>query len=243
MTVSDLFQVGTSPEPGQGPPPPVIDLRGLGRTFPGSPPVEALRSVDLRVEAGEYVSIVGPSGSGKSTLLHILGLLDRPTSGDYLLDGIPTGTAPEAARSRMRGGRIGFVFQSFHLLPHRTVLDNVMLATLYSGVPRAERKKRALAALDRVHLSHRLGFMPTVLSGGERQRVAVARAVITSPHVLLADEPTGNLDSENSAGVLDLFDELHADGLTLVVITHDPLVSQRAQRRVRIADGTLTEVA
>ena len=222
---------------------PVIELRELTRTFPGTEPVHALREASLRVERGEYLSVIGPSGSGKSTLLHILGLLDRPTSGDLLLDGVPTGTASEADRAALRGGRIGFVFQSFHLLPHRTVLDNVLLATLYSGVPRAERRGRALAALDRVGLSHRLEFMPTVLSGGERQRVAIARAVIASPHVLLADEPTGNLDQTTSGGVLDLFDELHRDGLTLVVITHDAAVSARAQRRVRIADGMLTEVA
>jgi putative ABC transport system ATP-binding protein len=222
---------------------PVIELRGLTRSFPGDPPVTALHPSDLRVAAGDYLSIIGPSGSGKSTLLHLLGLLDRPTGGEYLLDGVPTGTASEADRSALRGGRIGFVFQSFHLLPHRTVLDNVLLATLYSGVPRAERRQRALAALDRVGLSHRLGFLPTVLSGGERQRVAVARAVVTQPHVLLADEPTGNLDTTSSAAVMDLFDELHVEGLTLVVITHDASVSARAQRRVRIADGTLTEVA
>lgn len=225
-----------------GPPPAVIELRGLTRSFPGDPPVEALRPTDLRIEPGDYVSIIGPSGSGKSTLLHVLGLLDRPTSGEYLLDGVPTGTAPEAARSALRGGRIGFVFQSFHLLPHRTVLDNVLLATLYSGVPRAERHDRAVAALERVGLGHRLKFLPTVMSGGERQRVAVARAVVTSPKVLLADEPTGNLDTTNSAGVMNLFDELHGDGLTLVVITHDSAVSARAQRRIRITDGRLVEV-
>ena len=223
--------------------PPVIDLRGLTRSFPGTPPVDALRRVDLTIQRGEYVSVIGPSGSGKSTLLHILGLLDRPTAGDYLLDGVSTATVSEADRAALRGGRIGFVFQAFHLLPHRSVLENVLLATLYSGVPRSERRDRALAALERVGLSHRLDFMPTVLSGGERQRVAIARAVISSPHVLLADEPTGNLDSATSAGVLDLFGELHADGLTLVVITHDPEVSARAQRQVRITDGTLSEVA
>jgi len=223
--------------------PPVVELRGVARVFDGDPPVHALHPSDLRVEAGDYVSVIGPSGSGKSTLLHLLGLLDRPTSGEYLLDGVSTATASEAQRSALRGGRIGFVFQQFHLLPHRSVLDNVLLATLYSGVPRAERRRRALAALDRVHLSHRLEFRPTLLSGGERQRVAVARAVVTSPHVLLADEPTGNLDTQNSAGVLDLFDELHADGLTLIVITHDAAVSARAQRRVRIADGRLSEIA
>lgn len=244
MSVAELFEPGPVPDASAADADvPVIELRGLSRTFPGTPPVEALRGVDLRVGRGDYVSVIGPSGSGKSTLLHILGLLDRPTAGDYLLDGLPTGQASDEDRATLRGGRIGFVFQSFHLLPHRSVLDNVLLATLYSGVPRAERRDRALAALDRVGLSHRLDFLPTVMSGGERQRVAVARAVVSSPHVLLADEPTGNLDSENSAGVLDLFDELHRDGLTLVVITHDPTVSAHAQRRIRIADGLLTEVA
>ncbi|RMI06737.1 ABC transporter ATP-binding protein [Cellulomonas triticagri] len=224
-------------------PPPVVELRDVARVFPGDPPVHALHASDLRVERGDYLSIVGPSGSGKSTLLHLLGLLDRPTSGEYLLDGEPTSQASEARRTALRGGRIGFVFQQFHLLPHRSVLDNVLLATLYSGVPRAERRARALAALERVHLGHRLRFLPTTLSGGERQRVAVARAVVASPGVLLADEPTGNLDTHNSAEVLDLFDELHGDGLTLVVITHDDVVSDRAHRRVRIADGRLTELA
>jgi putative ABC transport system ATP-binding protein len=243
VSVAELFEPGAVHDPSPAEGAPVIELRGLSRTFAGTPPVEALRGVDLRVDRGDYVSVVGPSGSGKSTLLHILGLLDRPTAGDYLLDGVPTGQASDEDRATLRGGRIGFVFQSFHLLPHRSVLDNVLLATLYSGVPRAERRDRALAALDRVGLSHRLDFLPTVMSGGERQRVAVARAVVASPHVLLADEPTGNLDSENSAGVLDLFDELHRDGLTLVVITHDPTVSAHARRRIRIADGLLTEVA
>ncbi|WP_298802291.1 ABC transporter ATP-binding protein [uncultured Pseudokineococcus sp.] len=221
---------------------PVVELVGLTRTFPGPPPVHALDGVDLVVRAGEYVSVVGPSGSGKSTLLHVLGLLDRPTGGDYLLDGVPTSTTSERHRARLRGGRIGFVFQQFHLLPHRSVLDNVLLATLYSGVPRAERVDRARAALERVGLDHRVDAAPTTLSGGERQRVAVARAVVTGPSLLLADEPTGNLDSVSSAAVMDLFDELHASGLTLVVITHDPVVSARAQRRVRISDGLLAEL-
>ncbi|HZL02700.1 MAG TPA: ABC transporter ATP-binding protein [Cellulomonas sp.] len=238
MSVLDLLADADEATPAR----PVIVLDGLTRQFPGEPPVVALQPTNLRVTAGEYLSIIGPSGSGKSTLLHILGLLDRPTAGEYRLDGVATGTASERDRSALRGGRIGFVFQAFHLLPHRTVLDNVLLATLYSGVPRTERTARALAALDRVHLTHRVHFLPTVLSGGERQRVAIARAVVASPHVLLADEPTGNLDSQSSAGVLDLFDELHRDGLTLVVITHDASVSARAQRRVRIDDGHLTEL-
>lgn len=221
---------------------PVIELRAAAKTFPGITPVHALRETNLVVQPGDYLSIIGPSGSGKSTLLNLLGLLDRPSSGDYLLHGISTTEASERTRADLRGQQIGFVFQSFHLLPHRTVLENVMLATLYSGVPRAEREARAKKALERVHLSHRLDFRPTLLSGGERQRAAIARAVVTGASLLLADEPTGNLDTENSVGVLDLFDELHADGMTLLVITHEDEVSARAQRRVRISDGELTEL-
>ncbi|GAB2452881.1 ABC transporter ATP-binding protein [Xylanimonas ulmi] len=228
---------------GAQPEAPVVDLRQVSRRFPGPPVVDALRSVDLRVERGDYVSIVGPSGSGKSSLLNILGLLDRPTSGEYLLDGRPAGSASERERARLRARRIGFVFQAFHLLPQRSVLDNVVLATLYSGVPRTHRSQRARAALDRVGLAHRVDFSPTTLSGGERQRVAVARALVTEPHLLLADEPTGNLDSASSDQVMTLFDELHADGVTLAVITHDLAVSARAARRVRIEDGRLEEIA
>ena len=224
-------------------PEPVVELRDVTRRFDGPPAVEALRAVNLRVERGDYVSIVGPSGSGKSSLLNVLGLLDRPTSGEYTLDGRSAGTASERERARLRATRIGFVFQSFHLLPQRTVLENVVLATMYSGVPRGQRARRARAALDRVSLSHRLGFLPTTLSGGERQRVAVARALVTEPHLLLADEPTGNLDSTSSGQVMALFDELHADGVTLLVITHDLAVSARAARRVRIDDGRLEEIA
>ncbi|MFV0252050.1 MAG: ABC transporter ATP-binding protein [Beutenbergiaceae bacterium] len=217
--------------------PPVVELRDLSRSFAGDPPVMALRPVTLQVGAGEYFTIVGPSGSGKSTLLNILGLLDHPSSGEYLLDGAPTSQLDEQARTTVRGGRIGFVFQAFHLLPHRSVLANVYLATLYSGVPKSERLSRSVAALRRVHLEHRMDFTPTTLSGGERQRVAVARAVVSGPQLLLADEPTGNLDSETSGEVLDLFDELHADGLTLMVITHDAAVADRAQRKIQITDG------
>ena len=229
-------------EPGPANHFPVLELRGAARTFPGPPEVQALKPADLSVERGDYVSIVGPSGSGKSTLLHLLGLLDRPPEGEYLIDGIPTSSASENERAALRGESIGFVFQAFHLLDRRTVLDNVLLATLYSGVPRLERRERALAALDRVGLSHRIDFHPSVLSGGERQRVAVARAVVADPRVLLADEPTGNLDSVSSGAVLELFDELHREGLTLVVITHDMAVADRARRRVRITDGRLVEL-
>ncbi|MBO9556842.1 ABC transporter ATP-binding protein, partial [Cellulomonas sp.] len=202
MTVLDLLDDAPSASPSEVPP--VVELRGVTRQFPGDPPVHALHPADLSVGAGEYLSVVGPSGSGKSTLLNLLGLLDRPSDGEYLLDGIPTAHASERERAALRAGHIGFVFQAFHLLPHRSVLENVLLATIYSGVPRAERRDRAVAALERVGLSHRLDFPPTVLSGGERQRTAVARAVVSQPRVLLADEPTGNLDSESSEAVLEL---------------------------------------
>lgn len=222
--------------------PPIVQLTNVTRSFPGPPEVQALKSVNLRIDKGEYVSIIGPSGSGKSTMLNVLGLLDRPSVGEYYLDGDLTGLASEDERAALRGGKIGFVFQAFHLLPHRTVLENVMLAMLYSGVPRNEREKRARTALERVGLGARMTFKPSTLSGGERQRVAVARAVVSEPRLLLADEPTGNLDATTSGEVMDLFEELNRDGLTLMIITHDSAVSARAHRRIRITDGTLSEV-
>jgi putative ABC transport system ATP-binding protein len=221
---------------------PVIDLRALGRTFPTQPPVVALRDVDLHVARGEYVAVVGPSGSGKSTLLNVIGCLDRHTHGEYLFESIDVATLSDRERAGLRGQRIGFVFQSFHLMPHRDIVENVMQAELYNRAPRTGRRERAVRALERVGLGHRLGFLPGTLSGGERQRVAIARAIVHSPSLLLCDEPTGNLDTANSAAVLDLFGELHRDGLTLLVITHDESVSRRAQRAVRIVDGTLTEI-
>jgi len=222
---------------------PVIDLTAITRTFGSSPPVHALRDVDLRVARGDHLAIVGPSGSGKSTLLNVLGLLDRPTTGTFHLDGIDTSALGDGARAALRAERIGFVFQSFHLLPHRSAMENVMLGALYQGIGRRERRRRAVDALERVGLSHRATFVPTRLSGGERQRVAVARALVARPSLLLCDEPTGNLDSVNTAAVLDLFDDLLATGLTVVVITHDHDVATRARRRVRIIDGRLSEVA
>ncbi|MEU5868947.1 MULTISPECIES: ABC transporter ATP-binding protein [unclassified Nonomuraea] len=220
---------------------PVILLQELTKEFPADPPVRALAAVDLRVERSDYVAVVGPSGSGKSTLLNTLGLLDRPTRGSYRLDGIETTTLKDGARTAVRGSRIGFVFQSFHLLPHRSVLENVMLAEVYGRTPRAGRRERATRALERVGLSHRVGFLPGRLSGGERQRAAIARALLGEPSLLLCDEPTGNLDSRNTGAVLDLFDDLRAQGMTIVVITHETEVSDRAGRRVRITDGVLTE--
>jgi len=220
----------------------VVELAAIGRSFSGPPAVTAVQGVDLTIEKGEYLSIIGPSGSGKSTLLHLLGLLDRPSSGRYLLDGIDVSGLTDRRRTRLRGERIGFVFQAFHLLGGRTVLQNVELSMLYRPIRPRERIARARATLDRVGMGHRLEADPRTLSGGETQRVAIARALAAQPSLLLADEPTGNLDSGNAGSVLDLFDELHADGVTLVVITHNTEVSHWARRRVRIVDGTLTEV-
>ncbi|MEE1927532.1 ABC transporter ATP-binding protein [Streptomyces sp. TRM 70351] len=222
--------------------PPVIELRGAGLTYPGPPPVEALRPCTLTVRAGEYVTIVGPSGSGKSTLLNILGLLDVPTAGTYRLNGTDTTAVPDRQRTALRGHRIGFVFQSFHLLPHRTALENVALATVYNqAVPRRQRRARAREALERVGLAHRTDASPPHLSGGERQRVAIARALVARPALLLCDELTGNLDTVTAESVLALLDELHGDGMTVLVITHDPAVAARGRRTVRIRDGVLTE--
>ncbi|MEV4312035.1 ABC transporter ATP-binding protein [Actinocrispum sp. NPDC049592] len=220
---------------------PVIELTEIERTFDADPPVRALKNVRLRVEKGEYLSIVGPSGSGKSTLLTTLGLLDRPDKGSYRLDGIETTELDDARRTALRGNRIGFVFQAFHLLAHRSAVDNVGLAELYQKGERRSRTQRAEAALQRVGLGHRTLFRPDRLSGGERQRVAIARALLGEPSLLLCDEPTGNLDKANTNAVLDLFDELRAQGVTLVVITHDEEVSMRADRRVRIDDGVLSD--
>lgn len=221
---------------------PLILLEDVTRIFPGPPAVNALRGVDLRVEAGEYLAIVGPSGSGKSTMLNTLGLLDRPSTGTYWFEGIDTSLLTDNQRAALRGGEIGFVFQSFHLLPTRTVLENVVLATAYAGIPRDQREARARNALERVGMEHRMDFFPGTLSGGERQRVAIARAVSTSPRLLLADEPTGNLDQANSVAVMDLFRELWSEGLTIVMITHDPAIAHSAQRRASINDGYLTEL-
>jgi putative ABC transport system ATP-binding protein len=220
---------------------PLVELRGVGRSFGSGRAVTALTGIDLQLPAGDYVAITGPSGAGKSTALNILGLLDRPTTGEYLFDGTPTAALDDRRRSGLRGSGIGFVFQSFHLLPTRTVRENVMLAFTYGRIPRHERATRARTALERVGLGHRLEAFPATLSGGERQRVAIARAVCTDPRLLLADEPTGNLDRANADAVLALFDDLHADGLTIVVITHDPEVAARARRRVVITDGRLRE--
>jgi ABC-type lipoprotein export system ATPase subunit len=221
---------------------PVVELRGISRTFDRDPPVHALRGVDLTIWPGEWLAVVGPSGSGKSTLLNVLGLLDRQTAGTYRFDGVDVNDLEDLARAGVRGRRIGFIFQAFHLLPHRTVLENVMLAELYVGTPRRGRRERGLAALDRVGLLDRAHFLPTRLSGGERQRAAIARSLMADPSLLLCDEPTGNLDTKSAANVLDILGELSRGGLTLIVITHDAHVAARATRRVRIVDGQLVEI-
>lgn len=230
-------------EPGADPTAPLVELRDVTRSFPGPPEVQALKGVNLQIGAGDYLSIVGPSGSGKSTMLNILGLLDRPSVGEYRISGALTSALTDDERAAVRARFLGFVFQSFHLMPHRTVLDNVLMPMLYSGVPRAERVDRARTALEKVGLGHRISFLPSHLSGGERQRVAVARAVVSSPRLLLADEPTGNLDARTSGDVMELFEDLNADGLAVVIITHDRDVAERARRRVHIADGRLRELA
>lgn len=219
----------------------VIALDGLGLTYPGPPPVTALHPCDLRVERGEFVTIVGPSGSGKSSLLNVLGLLDTPTRGTYLLNGTDTSAVSDARRAALRGGQIGFVFQSFHLLPHRTAQENVELALVYRRLPRRLRREHSAEVLARVGLARRAGALPTQLSGGERQRVAIARALVGRPALLLCDEPTGNLDSETTASLLDLLDRLHGEGMTLLVITHDEQVARRGQRVLTIRDGVLSE--
>jgi putative ABC transport system ATP-binding protein len=216
-------------------------LDGVARTYPGPPPVPALLPATLRIEAGDHMAIVGPSGAGKSTLLNVLGLLDRHTSGTYLFDGIDVGRLRDGELTALRGRRIGFVFQSFHLIPYRTALENVALAGLYCRTPRAARLAGAHAALAAVGLGHRAYALPATMSGGEQQRVAIARAFVGNPSVLLCDEPTGNLDTVTSATILDLLEGLHASGITIAVITHDPAVAARARRTVTIRDGVLTE--
>ncbi|WP_432102719.1 ABC transporter ATP-binding protein [Streptomyces sp. bgisy091] len=220
---------------------PVIDFRGVGLTYPGPPPVTALQPTDLVVHRGEYVTITGPSGSGKSTFLNIAGLVDAPSCGRYLLDGADTTDLSDAGRAGLRGSRIGFVFQSFHLLPHRSALENVVLAMVYNNVPRRLRPGRARDALRRVGLGHRIDATPTTLSGGERQRVAIARALVARPSLLLCDEPTGNLDTATADSVLELLDGLHRDGMTILIITHDPSVADRGGRTLSIRDGRLAE--
>jgi putative ABC transport system ATP-binding protein len=218
---------------------PLVVLREVGLTYPGPPPVTALHPSDLTVFEGEYAALVGPSGSGKSTLLNVIGLLDRPTRGTYTLDGVNVGQLSEKDRTALRAHRIGFVFQSFHLLPHRSAEENVGLALLYRGTRSSARDAAARRALDRVGLTHRATALPSRMSGGERQRVAIARALAAEPALLLCDEPTGNLDSATAETVLALIDDLHREGQTIAMITHDMGVAARATRVVSIRDGVI----
>jgi putative ABC transport system ATP-binding protein len=223
---------------------PVLSLRDVRKTYVmGELRVDALAGVSMDVHEGEYVAVMGPSGSGKSTLMHILGCLDVPTSGTYELAGTDVSRMTETELAEVRNRRIGFVFQGFNLLPTLNAWRNVELPLLYAGVPRQDRRERAALALEKVGLADRLDHRPGELSGGQQQRVAVARALVTDPSLILADEPTGNLDSRSSADVLGLFEELSSSGRTIMLITHEPDVAAAAQRTVRIRDGLVELVA
>jgi putative ABC transport system ATP-binding protein len=219
---------------------PIISLQRVSRFYRmGSVEVPALDDVSLDIQEGEFVAIIGPSGSGKSTMMHIVGCLDRPTTGAYELAGTPVATLDDDGLARLRSRTIGFVFQSYNLLPRTSALDNVATPLLYQGVGRAERTRRAAAALERLGLGDRTAHEPTELSGGQQQRVAVARALVTEPALILADEPTGNLDSHSGAEVMKILRELHAAGRTIVLITHDADVAASADRQIHLRDGRI----
>ncbi len=221
---------------------PLIRLQGVTKTYDaGELAVQALSGIDLRIEKGQMVAIIGPSGSGKSTLMHILGCLDAPTAGSYHLDGQDVSTLSGFQLAAIRNRKVGFVFQTFNLLPRASLLRNVELPLLYRGVAGSERRERAVEALVRVGLVERAKHKPSELSGGQRQRAAIARALVCRPSLVLADEPTGNLDSRTGLEILDLFDEMHAHGETVVIVTHDPRIAERCQRLVRIVDGRIED--
>ncbi len=222
---------------------PAVSVRGIERRFLGPPEVVALAPCDFDVEHGDFVAITGPSGSGKTTLLSLLGLLDTPSAGSYRLDGVDTASLTDRQLTSLRAHRIGFVFQAFHLVGYRSVVDNVELGLIYQGVNRRQRRRTALEVIDQVGLTHRRDALCTTLSGGEKQRVAIARSLIRHPTLMLCDEPTGNLDTATSNQVLDLIEQVHLQGVTVVMITHDPDVANRATRRLTIVDGHVAEHA
>jgi len=220
----------------------MISLTNIVKRYKmGDEEFKALDGVDLSIQRNEYVALIGPSGSGKSTLMNLLGCLDTPSEGKYILNGRDTSTMNDNELAKVRNEEIGFIFQSFHLLPRMTVLQNVMQPLVYRGIPKAEREKMAAKALDKVGLSHRMGHRPNQLSGGQRQRVAVARALVGNPSILLADEPTGNLDSKTSAEIMALFDELHQQGQTVIVVTHEPDIAAHCHRTLRVSDGKIVQ--
>jgi putative ABC transport system ATP-binding protein len=218
----------------------IIETRGLCKEYQmGSETIHALRGVDLQIRRNEYVAVMGPSGSGKSTLMNLIGCLDTPTAGEYILNGQTVQGLEDDELARIRNREIGFVFQTFNLLPRASALHNVELPLIYAGVPSRERVKRASSALERTGLGDRMEHKPNELSGGQRQRVAIARALVNEPSILLADEPTGNLDSVTSAGILDVFDALHDAGQTIIIVTHELEISERAQRTITLLDGMI----
>lgn len=218
---------------------PAIELSGLQKHYRAgqAEEVQALRGIDLTIERGEMVSVMGPSGSGKSTLMEILGCLSRPTAGLYHIFGQDSSTVDADGLARLRGREVGFIFQSFHLLPRLDVAENVELPLFYQRVPRSERRERALAALERVGLDHRANHIPSEISGGERQRAAIARALVNDPSLVLADEPTGNLDTDRGQEILQILSDVHSAGATVVIVTHDPGIGARAPRKISIRDG------
>jgi putative ABC transport system ATP-binding protein len=221
----------------------VVVVEELSKVFPGPPPVVALQPCSFTIHRGEYVAITGVSGSGKTTLLSLLGLLDVPSAGRYMLDSVDAAKLSDRRRSAVRASQIGFVFQAFHLIGYRTVTENVALGLLYQGVPKRQRNRRAREVIDQVGLTHRSDALCSTLSGGEKQRVAIARTLVRQPALVLCDEPTGNLDTHTTNQILDLLNDLHTRGMTIIVITHDQTIAQQAQRNLVISDGLLTEPA